>query len=229
MSYDGGEGQGGSAERLPDGNAAPSAPPLSEPPLSGTFSRVLRDLPSFAQGSPDGPLLARVLDRLGARAHGAAILILALPEAVPLPIPSVGAILGVPLIVVSAHLMLYGESGRLPRRILRWRIPMRVAEVISHRIAPVLARAEGWSRPRLQTIASRERLSGLVCLALSVMLFLPIPLMNVPVAMALVALAWGLVQRDGLIVAAGLCLSVVVLGIVVVGSTALLGLIGGAV
>ena len=196
-------------------------------PTSDTFSRFLRDLSVLARGHPDGPLLARVLERLGARAHGATILILALPEAVPLPIPSIGAVLGIPLIVVSAHLALYGESGRLPRRVLRWRLPMRIANVISQRIAPVLARAELWSRPRLQLIARRERLSGLVCLTLSIMLFLPIPLMNVPIAMALVVLAWGLVQRDGLIVAAGLCIAIAVMGIVLAGSVALLGWMTG--
>ena len=219
----------GGAGRLPDGTVHPPpapAPSLPLPPSSDTFSRVLGDLPALAQDGSGGPLLARVLERLGARAHGAAILILAFPEAIPLPIPSVGMVLGVPLIVVSAHLALYGEGGRLPRRVLRWRIPVKVAEVIAHRIAPVLAWAERWSHPRLSVVAQRERLAGLACLALSILLFLPIPLVNVPIAVALVVLAWGLVQRDGVIMVIGLGLSGVVLGTILAGSAALLRLAG---
>jgi len=212
------------AGRLPDGHASPD--PLPSPPSSDTFSQVLGNLSALAPDGSEGPLLARALDRLGARAHGAAILILALPETIPLPIPSVGMVLGVPLIVVSAHLALYGEGGQLPRRVLRWRIPKRVAEVISHRIAPVLARAERWSHPRLAAVARRERLAGLACLGLSILLFLPIPLVNVPIAVALVVLAWGLVQRDGVIVGVGLGLSVAVLASILAGSAALLRMMG---
>ncbi len=164
-----------------------------------------------------------VLERLGSRAHGTAILLLALPKSLPLPVPSAGAVLGIPLIVVSAHLAIFGERGALPRRALDWRIPRPAVELIAVRIAPVLAKAERWSRRRLPGWASRERPAGLACLVLSILLFLPIPLINVPVAFGLVILAWGLVQRDGVIVLLGLGYAAALVSTLVAGSAAFLG------
>jgi hypothetical protein len=187
------------------------------------FSEALRALPTLApEGGEEGPRLGKVLDRLGARAHGTAILLLAIPDALPLPLPSAGAVLGVPLILVSAHLAVFGERGRLPRRALDWRLPPRVATVIAARVAPVLARAERLSRRRLAIVAGKERPAGLACLVLSAILFLPIPFVNLPAAIGLVILAWGLVQRDGVIVAIGLGYAVAAVLLLAAAATMLL-------
>ena len=183
---------------------------------------MLRALPDH--GGPDGtgPSLGEVIERLGARAHGAAILLLALPEAIPVPVPSAGAVLGVPLIAVSGHLAVFGERQALPARMLGWRLPGGLVRALAQRAAPVLARAERFSRPRMAALAAKERPAGMACLAMSVLLFLPVPLMNVPPALALVLLAWGLVQRDGVVLTAGLAAAGAVLAGTVLGAAALL-------
>jgi hypothetical protein len=178
-----------------------------------TFTRVLRDLPE-GQAVTLGDLLAAA----GSRAHGAALLLLSLPEALPLPLPSASAILGVPLVVVSAHLMLFGEAGALPRRLRERALPPWLLDLLRRRVVPLLGRAERLSHPRWLRLAGRERPLGLVCLYLSVLLLLPLPFFNVPPALCLVLLAWGMVQRDGVAVAAGLAgtvvLTAVLLGLV---------------
>jgi hypothetical protein len=155
---------------------------------------------------PDGQDLdlGDLLETFGSRAHGVALLLLGLPDAIPLPVPSVGAILGVPLMLISLHLLLFGSGGRLHTRLRGWRLPARSIAVLKRHVAPYLARAENVTRPRWGALASRQRLVGLVCLMLSVILFLPIPLMNTPPSLCLVLLAWGIVQQDGVFVAAGL-------------------------
>jgi hypothetical protein len=49
-----------------------------------------------------------------------------------------------------------------------------------------------------------ERVIGLVCLYLAILLLLPIPFVNFPPALCLVLIALGMVQRDGLLAAIGL-------------------------
>jgi hypothetical protein len=187
--------------------------------VSEPLSDVIRSLPEGQDLD-----LEDVLDRFGSRAHGTALLLLGLPDAIPLPVPSVGAILGLPLALISLHLAVFGDSGRLPARLRRWRLPARVVTLLKRYVNPYLARAEAITQPRWSALAERQRLVGLVCLALSLVLVLPIPFMNTPPSLCLVLLAWGIVQRDGIFVLAGLA-ATGALGIaLVVGAERLLSL-----
>lgn len=168
-------------------------------PETRALSEVLGDLPedrAVPLGEAMGPI--------GARAHGVALLLLGLPDAVPLPIPSVSLLVGLPLLAVSAHLMLFGEGAGLPRRLSDVTMPAGLAGALRRRVAPLLRRAERLSRPRWTPVAARGRLLGLVCLWLSAILLLPLPFFNTPPALCLVLVAWGMLQRDGLVVLAGL-------------------------
>lgn len=163
-----------------------------------TLSRVLRDLPE-GRAVTLGALLAAT----GSRAHGVALLLLGLPEALPLPVPSAAAILGVPLVLISGHLALFGETGALPGRLGDRALPSWLVGALRGRVAPLLGRAERLSHPRLPALAAWQRPLGLVCLYLSLLLLAPLPFFNVPPALCLVLLSWGMVQRDGVAVVAG--------------------------
>jgi len=160
--------------------------------------------------SGENVTLGDAIEQAGVRVHGAAILLMALPESLPLPIPSMGAILGVPLIAVSAHLALFGERGNLPANARTLVLPERMIEMMSRYMVKPLRYAERISRPRLSRLASHERLIGIVCVLMSLFLLLPIPLMNAFPAIALVCLSWGLVQGDGLLVGVGIVISTAV-------------------
>ncbi|MEH6645971.1 exopolysaccharide biosynthesis protein [Sulfitobacter sp.] len=152
--------------------------------------------------------LGDALDLAGARIHGVAILLMALPETMPLPIPSFGAILGIPLLIASLHLMAYGERGNLPDRARRIHLPPRMIEMMVRYLTDPLTRVERISHERLPALARRERLVGVMCVLMSVLLLMPVPLMNVPPAIVLVCLSWGLLQRDGLLVGLGIAMAV---------------------
>lgn len=169
--------------------------------------------------------LGDALDQAGSRMHGAAILLLALPEALPLPLPSFGAILGVPILAASAHLAIFGESGSLPARARRIRLPQRILALMARYFVGPIRRAERVSHNRLSALARRERVIGVMCILLSLLLLLPIPLMNVPPALGIVILSWGLVQRDGLFVGLGLLISAAVLISIIVMTDAVLDVV----
>jgi len=66
-------------------------------------------------------------------------------------------------------------------------------------VTPWLARAEGIMRPRIKFLAGPPAVYviGLLCLALSIILFLPIPLGNMLPSIAISIMALGLLERDG--------------------------------
>lgn len=163
------------------------------------LSEVLGDLPRGRAVTLD-----ETLGAMGARAHGCALLLLALPDALPLPLPSLSAVLALPLLILALHLAAFGGARGLPRRLRGMALPAALVGMLRERVAPVLSRAERLSHPRWQPLAGNERLLALVCLYLAALLLLPLPFFNAPPALCLVLLALGIVQRDGLLVLAGL-------------------------
>jgi len=73
------------------------------------------------------------------------------------------------------------------------------------RVIPWLQKIEAISQPRLVFLFNPigERLIGVLCTLLAIVLILPIPLGNILPALAVTVLAFSLIQRDGLIALAG--------------------------
>src|SRR5690606_41810814 len=105
------------------------------------------------------------------------------------------------------------------------------------KVLPWLERVEAVSRPRLTFLFGGvgQRLIGVVCTVLALVLILPIPLGNLLPATAVTVLALALVQRDGLLallgyglVAASFGVLVLAVGIIVRGAHHLVGIFAGA-
>jgi len=187
---------------------------MTRPPGDGTptTSEIIDTLAA----SPDARIpFSAVVAAAGSRVHGLALLVIVLPEAVPLPLPSASTVLGIPLIIISAHLALFGEGPMLPARLEAIAVPRSVLQAAARYLAPAFRWIENVSRPRLLWLVRRERLLGLVCLYLSLILILPIPLFNTPPAICLALVALGMIQRDGALVILGILGGVAVTGILI--------------
>lgn len=140
-----------------------------------------------------------ILDHFGERAFGALMLVFAAPLVLPMP-PGLSAILGAPLVFITAQLAIGRPRLWLPR-ILADRT-FRTADfgAVVDRILPYLRKLEGRLRPRLTFLLGflAERAVGLVALLLAVIVFLPVPFGNMLPALAIAVLGLGLVERDGL-------------------------------
>ena len=152
-----------------------------------------------------------LLNAFGDRSFGAAILILAAPNVVP----GVAAILGLPLIFITAQLMLGWQSLWLPQRLLNTSLSAESFKKVADVLLPRLERVEKLLKPRgtLLTSVAGERLAGLAGFVMSVVLFLPIAGFNFLPTMALCAFALGLIEQDAHAMAVGWFLALVTLAL----------------
>ena len=158
--------------------------------------------------------IGHLLKALDDRALAALLLIFALPNAIPMP-PGTSSVLGTPLVFLTAQLAL-ARSPWLPAFIAKRSMSRPDFAAIVARLAPWLARAEKLLKPRLLWVTTPlgERLIGLICLCLAVVLVLPIPFGNMLPAAAIALMALGVLERDGLWVIAGLAVAVAAIALV---------------
>jgi hypothetical protein len=172
-------------------------------------------LAEIAEGPEDDRIsIGDLLAALKRRALGALIFIFAVPVALPLP-PGVSTVFGAPLLFLTAQLML-GMRPWLPKLITNRSLKRGEFKKIIGAVAPWLHRAESVMKPRLQFVGHRPivYLLGLMCLILSIILFLPIPLGNMLPALAVSIISLGLLARDGLWMLIGFAAGVLAIVIV---------------
>lgn len=180
--------------------------PAKLPRASGA-QRTSTLLLEFAHSFPHERVRLRDLGALlGARSFGFFLLVLALPNAVPIGIPGTSAITGVPMTLIALQMMLGLPEPYLPAWLADRSLPRDVFRRLVLKTAPWLQRIERIMRPRWTGLTDRrgERVLGGICLLLGIVLCLPIPLGNLLPAVGVVLLALGVLERDGLLVGIGL-------------------------
>jgi hypothetical protein len=172
-------------------------------------------LAEIAEGPEEDRIsIGDLLGLLKRRALGALIFIFAVPVALPLP-PGVSTVFGAPLLFLTAQLML-GMKPWLPGIITNRSLKRSEFKKIITTVSPWLHRAENVMKPRLSFVGQRPfvYLLGLMCLVLSTILFLPIPLGNMLPAFAVSIIALGLLARDGVWMMIGMVTGIVAIVVV---------------
>lgn len=174
-------------------------------------SELLRNL--LEQHSGETIRLGDLIQSLGSRAFGPTLLLCALPEALPLPVAGVSAIIGTPLFIFSLQLLLGYRAPRIPKWLSKREFRRKDFEKAIHYVLRYLARFEKVVRPRWQfaTTPVVERLLGLLFLILAFVIMLPIPLGNMLPAIAIVVISLGLIEADGVLVVMGTIASLIIL------------------
>jgi len=177
-------------------------PPANELPLSA----VLLDIAEHAEARIS---LEELMQKFGGRAIGALLFVFGLICTLPLP-PGATTIFGFPLLLLAPQLVIGASVPWLPERVKQRTLSMVDLKRALPKVIPTLQKVEAISRPRLVILfgAVGERLLGLVCTILAIVLILPIPGGNILPAMAVSALSFALIQRDGLIALFGYTLAI---------------------
>ena len=162
------------------------SPALKHQPLSELLARIAAD------NTRERVSVADLLELAGDRAFGALMFVVALPNVVPTP-PGFSAVLGLPLILLSAQFLWGRRTPWLPRAIVTRSIARTDFSSVISRMTSPMRRFERILKPRLGLLVSpaAERLLGIV---LAIILFLPIPLGNMLPASAICIVSLALVE-----------------------------------
>ncbi len=163
---------------------------------------------SLAEASgPDGLTIGQIRDRLDERAFGLMILILAIPCLVP-ALYGVPQIVGVPILLLAGQMLVGRKEPWLPEGVLK----RTVSKSMLDRMADFATRRMGWlerlSRPRLKIFATGIAEQMAAAFMILATLTIVRPMTNTVPSVALALLSVGLIQRDGLFVAAGASVAV---------------------
>jgi hypothetical protein len=150
----------------------------------------------------DGPRLSLgdVVDALGEQGFGLLVLVLALPNLVPGPIiPGFSIPFALGIALLGAQIMAGLHTPRLPGWLKRRGMTLERFHRLAQKAEPQLHRLERLVRPRPNWLTGGrgERLVGAVLIVLSLVLALPVPLGNAPIALMIGIIALGLLEGDG--------------------------------
>jgi hypothetical protein len=184
----------------PAASAAPG--PGSEPQTTAaqTLSAIFAGL---GHGAPEERLtLADLRRQLGERGFGLMILVLAIPNCLPIAVvPGFSVVTGAGLVFFTLQLCLDKPEPYLPGWLMRREFTRGSLASVAAKADPFLRWVERLVAPRLGGLVTGtgERVLGAVALLLSITLLLPIPFANFLPAAAITLFALALISRDGVL------------------------------
>mgnify|MGYP001793165079 CR=1 FL=1 len=148
--------------------------------------------------------LGWVLAQLHERAFGLFLLFLALPSCIPF-LYGIPQVVALPMMFVAVQILLGRRVPWLPEKLSARLVTAESLSQLAGRAGPWLRRIEAISRPRFTALtrAPADRLVGLALVLFSASILVPLPGTNTVPGFAVVIVAMGLLERDGLLVVLG--------------------------
>lgn len=197
------------ADAAPDGPAQPQAGPSQD---GGAQDDA---------GEETGPQasLGDVLNRLDERAYGFLLLLLALPCCLPF-VYLLPQIVALPMLALAGQLAAGRRHPWLPDALNNRRFSIAAFEKVLARSERYVGWVESVARPRLRPVTGHggARIVGALLLVPTASILVPLPSTNTIPGIGVAVASIGLIERDGVLVVAGL-----VIGFLWVGLLAFLG------
>lgn len=173
---------------------------------SQDLGTTLRDTVSRINGST--VTLRALMEQIGEQGLLLVCAIAALPFLIPVSIPGVSTVFGAAIILIAVAVTM-NRMPWLPARVLDREIATEKLKPALERGIAVVERIDRFVRPRFRAMtdgAMMPRLNGLAIAFSGLLLMAPfgfVPFSNTLPGIAVLLLAIGMIQRDGLIVLAG--------------------------
>lgn len=142
---------------------------------------------------------------LGRRGYGLLLFALNLPNLIPLPLPVISMLLGLPLAFVGLQLLLGAPRPWLPKVILEKGVHKADLLHFCDRVEERYGWVHRLVKPRMPQLVSSVfvRLIGAAVFTMAFVMVLPIPLGNLVLAIPIALLSLALIEKDGAFVIAG--------------------------
>jgi hypothetical protein len=154
--------------------------------------------------------VAELLDHLHERGFGFALLLFALPAALPIPAVGIGTVMGIPLVLLTAQQAIGRHTVWMPKSIKNIALSKDKIEGLTNAALPFLEKLEVLIRPRLGFVTQGlfSNMIGVCGLIMALCVCLPLPLTNTIPSFGIAVMALGVISRDGLAVIAGMAIGV---------------------
>ena len=169
------------------------------------LSQVLNEFAASAKGNIN---FADLRDALGDRAFAALLVLFSSINLIPITPPGTTLIFGIPPLIIAVQMILGQKKVWLPKFILDRPISAeRFLSLMSY-VTPRLRKMEQYIKPRYWPFSPMlgERVVGILCALLSILVILPIPGANWIPAFSMVLMGLSLSERDGLLLITGLAI-----------------------
>lgn len=173
------------------------------PPLSEKTSFLLSKITS---GNASKSIhLGYLIEQFKGRSFGGLLLILSILALLPI----VSFIAAIIILLVGLQMLLGVTIPILPKFIMQQKVDKRNFESFVDKVLPWLVRSEKYIRPRWLFFAHTigQRLLGCLIFMLALVSLMPLPFSNMPPSIALILISLGILERDGILISIGICIS----------------------
>ena len=153
-----------------------------------------------------------ILDIFHENGFALAMILFALPVAIPLPWPpGFTTIIGIPLFVLSIQMILGYSNVVLPKKFRDFQLKNSTLIMLATKSIPTLQFIELRLKPRWGFAKSVycEQFIGIISLICSIAIAIPLPFTNSIPAWGIVIMTLGLLKRDGLVIIVGVLVAVI--------------------
>ncbi len=164
-------------------------------------SDILRAIADRHKG--DTISIGEMMEAFGERAFGIMMIVFCLPNMVP--VPALGALFGIPLLLIALQMALGRPKPWLPRFIEGKSIQHASLVKMVNVVEPRMRRVEAALKPRWTFLFSpwMDKIIGLLAVLCSISIIIPLPGSNFPPAIALILISLAVIQEDGLYLGLG--------------------------
>jgi hypothetical protein len=199
--------------------------PVQPTPTAHASRTICGDLYALIQNHPGEEIkVSSLVKALHEKGFGLLMMILVLPNCIPIPIPPGGStVFSIPLLFLTIQMVFGRRSPWLPEWLKEKHISQSFMLKLLGIISPRLTKLESIMKPRMAFAESKlgEKLTGMFWLLFSISIAVPLPMTNFIPGIGILISSLGLIGRDGYVMLLGFLVGTV--GTLLTGLILLLG------